>query len=122
MPKRAGFALTPTCANLFSAQTNSSMLIRKGGSMHVGYTPMRRMLSRRDFFGRIGSGLSGIALGSLLAEANDAGMDMQYDVLPKKPHFAPKARRVIMLFQNGGPSHVDPFHPKVGVTPPQGQK
>jgi len=90
--------------------------------MHVSYTPMRRVLSRRDFFGRIGSGLGGIALGSLLAEANDAGMDMQYDVLPKKPHFAPKARRVIMLFQNGGPSHVDLFDPKVELIRRQGQK
>jgi hypothetical protein len=31
---------------------------------------------------------------------------------PKAPHFAPKARRVIHLFMNGGPSHVDTFDPK----------
>src|SRR5437870_3142879 len=90
--------------------------------MHVSYTTLRHMLSRRDFFGRIGSGLSGIALGSLLAEANEPGADMQYDVQPKKPHFAPKARRVIMLFQNGGPSHVDLFDPKVELIRRQGQK
>ena len=33
-------------------------------------------------------------------------------MLPKGPHFAPKAKRVIHLFMNGGPSHVDTFDPK----------
>ena len=32
--------------------------------------------------------------------------------LPKAPHFAPRAKRVIFLFMNGGPSHVDTFDPK----------
>src|SRR5262249_49727972 len=31
---------------------------------------------------------------------------------PKPPHFPPRARRVIFLFMNGGPSHVDTFDPK----------
>ena len=31
---------------------------------------------------------------------------------PKKPHFAPKAKQVVHLFMNGGPSHVDTFDPK----------
>jgi len=30
---------------------------------------------------------------------------------PKPPHFAPRAKRVIFLFMNGGPSHVDTFDP-----------
>ncbi|HUQ93574.1 MAG TPA: DUF1501 domain-containing protein [Bryobacteraceae bacterium] len=85
--------------------------------MHVRYTPVHRLLSRRDFFGRIGSGLGGIALGSLLAET-----DAPYNVAPKRPHFAPKARRVIMLFQNGGPSQVDMFDPKTELVRRQGQK
>ena len=33
-------------------------------------------------------------------------------MFPKGPHFAPKAKRVIHLFMNGGPSHVDTFDPK----------
>src|SRR5262245_14175037 len=90
--------------------------------MPASYMSMRPIPSRLDFFGRIGSVLSAIALGSLLAEAKEPGADMQYDVLPKKPHFAPKARRVIMLFQNGGPSHVDLFDPKVELIRRQGQK
>ena len=31
---------------------------------------------------------------------------------PRGPHFAPKAKRVIHLFMNGGPSHMDTFDPK----------
>ena len=37
-------------------------------------------------------------------------------MLPKGPHFAPKAKRVIHLFMNGGPSHVDTFDPKPELT------
>ncbi|MCA9164898.1 MAG: DUF1501 domain-containing protein, partial [Planctomycetales bacterium] len=36
----------------------------------------------------------------------------QNPLAPKAPHFAPKAKRVIHLFMNGGPSHVDTFDPK----------
>ena len=37
-------------------------------------------------------------------------------MLPKGPHYAPKAKRVIHLFMNGGPSHVDTFDPKPELT------
>ena len=40
----------------------------------------------------------------------------QNPMLPKDPHFAPKAKRVIHLFMNGGPSHVDTFDPKPELT------
>ena len=40
----------------------------------------------------------------------------QNPMLPKGPHFAPKAKRVIHLFMNGGPSHVDTFDPKPELT------
>jgi hypothetical protein len=36
--------------------------------------------------------------------------------LPELPHFAPKAKRVIYLFQSGGPSQMDLFDPKPGLT------
>src|SRR5579863_1944375 len=62
--------------------------------------------SRREFFTRAGSGLAGIALASLLrAEGADP-------LAPKPPHHLPKAKSVIWLFMEGGPSHVDLFDPK----------
>ncbi len=41
---------------------------------------------------------------------------------PKAPHFAPRAKRVIHLFMNGGPSHVDTFDPKPELTKYHGQE
>jgi hypothetical protein len=95
--------------------------------MHIQQTPIRRMLSRRDLFQRISVGLGGIALadllgGRLLAGSLPGHRGPQYDVLPKTPHFAAKAKRVILLFQNGGPSQVDLFDPKLELTRRDGQK
>src|SRR5207248_4434153 len=41
---------------------------------------------------------------------------------PKKPHFAPKAKHVIHLFMNGGPSQVDTFDPKPALDKLHGQQ
>jgi len=41
---------------------------------------------------------------------------------PIKPHFAPKAKRVIFLFMNGGPSHVDTFDPKPALQKHEGEQ
>ena len=89
---------------------------------HVRLTPMRQVLTRRDWFGDIGFGLGGIALGSLLGETLGAASRGPYDVLVKKPHFRAKAKRVILLFQNGGPSHVDLFDPKSELIKRQGEQ
>ncbi len=78
---------------------------------------VRHLLSRRDFYTRMSVGLGGFALGSLLGDTR-----ARYDVLPKKPHFAPKVKRVIFLFQNGGPSQVDLFDPKPELAKRAGQK
>ncbi len=40
---------------------------------------------------------------------------------PKAPHFAPKAKRVIFLFLNGGMSHIDTFDPKPMLTKHDGE-
>lgn len=76
--------------------------------------------SRRELLNRCGMGLGGVALASLLNDlglaAAPAGADVAAPVgsslAPKAPHFAPKAKRVIHLFMNGGPSQVDTFDPK----------
>ena len=63
-------------------------------------------LSRRDFLRRSGVGLGMLGLSDLLAESGAASPP------GAGPHFAPKAKRVIHFFLNGGPSHVDTFDPK----------
>jgi hypothetical protein len=74
-------------------------------------------LTRRDFLCRSGMGFASLGLAGLLASqglasaASDAGRSVS-PLAPKGPHFAPKAKRVIHLFLNGGPSHVDTFDPK----------
>ena len=62
-------------------------------------------LPRRHFLASCGMGMGLSALAPLL---HGRGNPM----FPKSPHFAPKAKRVIHLFMNGGPSHVDTFDPK----------
>ncbi len=71
-------------------------------------------LTRRQFFGRAATGIGAAALGSLLyktgfAAPMDAPPAIDSNVLR---HLAPKAKRVIYLFQNGAPSHVDLFDHK----------
>lgn len=69
-----------------------------------------RQLTRRQLLGRFGVGLGGVALGSLLGtDQAAAATSSPLPGLPMLPHFAPKAKRVIYLFQNGAPSHTDLF-------------
>ena len=77
--------------------------------------------SRRDFFRQAGSGLAGIALASMLQEENRLSAAIVDPLAPKKPHHAPKAKAVIWLFMEGGPSHVDLFDPKPKLTELNGQ-
>jgi hypothetical protein len=62
-------------------------------------------ITRRQFLASNGFGIGGAALASLLAETARA----QLAALPGLPHHAPKARRVIYLFQSGAPSQMDLF-------------
>jgi hypothetical protein len=79
----------------------------------------RLQLTRREFFGRSASGIGTAALAWLLGRdglAGDASTNRtaaaRLSELPPLPHFAPKAKRVIYLFQNGAPTHVDLFDHK----------
>jgi hypothetical protein len=73
----------------------------------------RRELLRRSGMGLGMLGLAGVlADGGLLAPAVQAEEGYKNPLAPKEPHFAAKAKRVIHLFMNGGPSHVDTFDPK----------
>ena len=60
--------------------------------------------TRREFLSRSGMGFAMLGLGTALAEASP--------LAPRAPHFAPRAKRMIHIFLNGGLSHVDSFDPK----------
>jgi len=75
---------------------------------------LEQTLTRRAFLTRSTTGLGTIALASLLnplRASASAGVDPSTGVLAPL-HLAPKAKRVIYLFQSGAPSHLDLFDPK----------
>src|SRR3954468_6463374 len=76
----------------------------------------QRYQSRRWFFKECGVGLGSVALHSLLGTVLGGGTasagtaaGSRDPLAPKAPHFAPKAKRVIFLFQAGAPSHLELF-------------
>jgi len=83
--------------------------------------------TRRQFFGRSAMGLGTAALASLLGHeawgaVGASPTARRFGGLPALPHFAPKAKRVIYLFQNGAPSHVDLFDYKPKLRELHGQQ
>ncbi|MEX2112359.1 MAG: DUF1501 domain-containing protein, partial [Pirellulales bacterium] len=78
-------------------------------------------LTRRELLRRSGAGFGMLGLAGVMAgdglllrpasAATSAG-GAPSALAPKAPHFAAKAQRVVHLFMNGGPSHVDTFDPK----------
>jgi hypothetical protein len=79
-----------------------------------------RASTRRRFLQQCGTGMGALALGSLLNDkllAADSGLPTL-----GKPHFAPKAKNIIYLFQSGGPSHLDLFDPKPELQKRNGQQ
>jgi hypothetical protein len=77
-------------------------------------------MTRRQFFSRSATGIGAAALGSLLQPAL-FGADPGGGILAR-PHFAPKAKRVIYLFMHGGPSQLDLFDHKPGLRELHGQE
>src|SRR6266851_1475139 len=80
--------------------------------------------SRRDMLCRAGLGFGAWALLDLLARdgvraSPDAASDNP--LAPKRPHFVPRAKHVIFLFMQGGPSHIDTFDPKPLLNRHQGE-
>lgn len=74
-------------------------------------------MTRRDLLRTAGNGFGLVGLAGVLADAARA----EGSLLPKAPHFAPKAKQVIFLFLNGGPSQVDTFDPKPMLAKHHGQ-
>ncbi|HTM49932.1 MAG TPA: DUF1501 domain-containing protein, partial [Bryobacteraceae bacterium] len=79
------------------------------------------MSSRRRFLTRAGSGLGGLALLQLLDSSAAAAGLSKNPLIGKVPHHTPKAKSVIWLFMEGGPSHLDLFDPKPALEKLSGQ-
>ena len=78
------------------------------------------LISRRELLTRSAAGFAGVALGAMLAQ--DAARAEAAGEPSLQPHFAPKAKAVIQLFQHGGPSHMDLLDPKPELNKRNGQK
>ncbi|MFO1040713.1 MAG: DUF1501 domain-containing protein [Planctomycetaceae bacterium] len=79
--------------------------------------------TRREFLNRAGTGLGSLGLASLLGQGSQihaAPGDLS-PMTPRPAQFAAKAKHVIHIFLNGGPSHVDTFDPKPSLTKYNGQ-
>ncbi len=85
--------------------------------------------SRRDFLERAGGGFGALALTHLLAQdallateaTSNGGSASASNKSVSGPHFRPRAKSVIFLFLDGGPSHIDTFDPKPAVNRYAGQ-
>ena len=71
---------------------------------------MKRLISRRQALWRSGMGMAGLGLAGVLRGLG--AIQGSSPLALRQPHFAPKAKRVIHLFMNGGPSQLDSFDPK----------
>ena len=66
-------------------------------------------LTRRDWLSRLGLGVGGMALASLLGQECVAANANPFQGILDRPHHPPKAKRIIYLFMSGGPSQLDLF-------------
>src|SRR3954470_9034410 len=81
------------------------------------FNPEHLALTRQEFLGRCGMGMGAVSLASLLGSmtplrADAANNGFINPLTPKSPQFPGTAKRIIHIFANGGPSHVDTFDPK----------
>ncbi|MDZ4801274.1 MAG: DUF1501 domain-containing protein [Bryobacteraceae bacterium] len=75
-----------------------------------------RPTTRREMLCRCANGFGGLALASMMAKAADDPL------APKAPHYKAKAKSVIFMFMDGGPSQMDTFDPKPGLRKWHGQQ
>jgi hypothetical protein len=76
----------------------------------------RALSTRRGFLSSLASGVGGLGLASFLCSEQAMGVDLA------RPHFAPRAKRVIFLLMAGGPSHIDMLDPKPEIARRAGQR
>lgn len=74
------------------------------------FTPLP--CDRRAFLRQAGCGFGAVALAALWAQRDIAGAEVSDPTTAKQPHFRARARNVIFLYMDGGPSQIDTFDPK----------
>jgi hypothetical protein len=79
-------------------------------------------VTRRHFLGKLSVGIGSVALGSLLTKDLFSPKSLEDSIMAGIPHFAPKAKRVIYLFQNGAPSQLETFDYKPLLNKMMGQE
>lgn len=84
---------------------------------HHGLNPEHLALTRREFLCRCGMGMGAVSLATILGDLNflnaaESQNGFVNPLTPKQPQFPGRAKRIIHIFANGGPSHVDTFDPK----------
>ncbi len=94
--------------------------------MQSSLESLNRIATRRAFFGEATTGVATAALATLLNGRSFSvepfrSADTRIGGLAELPHFASKAKRIIYLFQNGGPSHVELFDWKPAIEQMHGQ-
>ena len=95
-------------------------MTRPNATSLPGVPHYQAIRSRRDFLARAGAGFGAVAMSYLLGgsplQAAPQFSAVPHDALsplaPRAPHYAAKAKSVIFLFMEGGPSHIDLFDPK----------
>lgn len=81
-----------------------------------------RLQTRRQMLSHMGTGLGLLGLAPLLADDSRSASGDTHPLAPKTPHFKPRARRIIHIYLNGGPSQVDTFDPKPALLKYAGQR
>ena len=94
--------------------------------MNCNHDHYNKNYSRRDFLTRTSLGLGALSLGGLISPVDAYGNSNFLNLLESKkkrlPHFIPKAKRVIYLFQSGAPSQLDLFDYKPKLNEMFGQE
>ncbi len=93
----------------------------------MSINPFSGCFTRRHFMERSGFNLGAMGLAWLLKQDNLLAKPIDpsaehFDLLPKKPQHQPRARAMISMFMQGGPSQVDLFDPKPELTKHSGEK
>ncbi len=106
----------------FGQQRILLLQMREDRQMRISQAGIASVLTRREALKTTGAGLGLLALANLLPRAMGLPCAETAGQLGTMRHFAPKAKRIIHLFMNGGPFQGDLFDPKPALNKFAGQK